>query len=97
LPHLIITPAALNGIARCARFLRDRNPAAQDRAALVIEQRLTALTRTPGVGRPYRPDPGKRELVIPFGDTGYITLYQYDAEADAVRVLAFRHQREAGY
>ena len=97
MPHLIVTPAALNGIARCARFLRDRNPAAQDRAALVIEQRLRLLTTTPGIGRPYRLTPGQRELIIPFGDAGYLVLYIHDPEADAVTVLAFRHQREAGY
>jgi hypothetical protein len=37
-----------------------------------------------------------RELVIAFGDSGYVALYQYNAERDAVYVLAFRHQREAG-
>ncbi|MBB5274336.1 hypothetical protein HNR26_000374 [Rhizobium rosettiformans] len=38
-----------------------------------------------------------RELVIPFGETGYVALYRYDEEADLVYILAFRHQREAGY
>jgi plasmid stabilization system protein ParE len=97
LPHLIVTPAALNGMMRCARFLRERNPAAQDRAAAIVEQRLEQLTRTPAIGRPYRPDPLKRELVIPFGDSGYLALYRHDEAADAVVVLALRHQREAGY
>jgi ParE toxin of type II toxin-antitoxin system, parDE len=38
-----------------------------------------------------------RELVIPFGESGYVALYRHDAEADLVYILAFRHQREAGY
>ena len=38
-----------------------------------------------------------RELVIPFGETGYVALYRYDTEGDLVYILAFRHQREAGY
>ncbi len=36
-----------------------------------------------------------RELVIGFGDSGYVVLYRYD---DAIAViLAVRHQKEAGY
>jgi ParE toxin of type II toxin-antitoxin system, parDE len=38
-----------------------------------------------------------RELVIAFGDSGYVALYRYDRDDDAVYVLAFRHQREAGF
>jgi hypothetical protein len=38
-----------------------------------------------------------RELIIAFGDSGYVALYRHDRERDMVYVLAFRHQREAGY
>jgi ParE toxin of type II toxin-antitoxin system, parDE len=38
-----------------------------------------------------------RELVIPFGERGYVALYRYEAEADLLYILAFRHQREGGY
>ena len=38
-----------------------------------------------------------RELVISVGKTGYVALYQYDEFDELVRVLAIRHQREAGY
>jgi len=41
--------------------------------------------------------PELRELIIPFGDSGYMALYHFDATADSVYVLAFRHQKEAGY
>ena len=36
-----------------------------------------------------------RELVIEFGDSGYVVLHRYDG-AIAV-ILAVRHQKEAGY
>ena len=36
-----------------------------------------------------------RELIIPFGDSGYVALYRYEIEADSVYVLAFRRQKEA--
>ncbi len=33
-----------------------------------------------------------RELVITFGDSGYVALYRHEPSDDAVYVLAFRHQ-----
>ena len=40
---------------------------------------------------------GLRELVIPFGAAGYVALYRHEPDDDQVMILAFRHQREAGY
>ena len=37
-------------------------------------------------------DPVYRELLIDFGDSGYLALYRY--EQDVLTVLALRHQRE---
>jgi plasmid stabilization system protein ParE len=55
------------------------------------------LETTPEIGRPSTDMPELRELVISFGDSGYVALYRYDPVDDVVFVLAFRHQREAGY
>ena len=85
------------GIIRCRRFLASRSPVAAERASVVIDQQLTRLETRPEAGRPYRADPELRELVIEFGDSGYLTLYRFDQVADAVVVIAFRHQKEAGY
>ncbi|ERJ19415.1 plasmid stabilization system protein [Salinisphaera shabanensis E1L3A] len=41
--------------------------------------------------------PELRELVIPFGDAGYVALYRHAPGDDAVYILAFRHQKEAGF
>lgn len=38
----------------------------------------------------------RRELVIPFGATGYVALYEI-ASPSSVVVLAVRHQREEDY
>ncbi len=38
-----------------------------------------------------------RELTIGFGATGYLALYRYEKPEDVVHILAFRHQKEAGY
>ncbi len=55
------------------------------------------LETNPQIGRPLEDSPELRELVIPFGSTGYVALYRYDKSENVVFVLAFRHQREAGY
>jgi len=55
------------------------------------------LELTPQIGRPLDDLPWLRELIIPFGDSGYVALYHHDTEVDLMYVLAFRHQKEAGY
>lgn len=97
MPQVILTASALRGLSRCIRFLGKRDKDAVKRAALTIDARFAQLRAHPMVGRPVLERPGQRELVIRFGKTGYVALYRYDASADAVYILAFRHQREAGY
>ena len=97
LPHVTVSPAAIAGIVRCRKFLAGRSPAAAERASAVIDVQLTRLETMPEAGRPYRNDTLLRELVIEFGDSGYLALYRYDRTSDAVVVLAFRHQKEVGY
>jgi plasmid stabilization system protein ParE len=41
-------------------------------------------------------NPFLRELVIPFGGSGYVALFEID-NGDTVTVLAVRHQREDDY
>ena len=38
-----------------------------------------------------------RELMISQGRSGYLALYHYMPSRQLIRVLALRHQREAGY
>jgi hypothetical protein len=40
--------------------------------------------------------PCYRELLIPFGQSGYVLLYEVDSAA-SVTILAARHQREDDY
>ena len=96
MPRLILTPGAVRGLERCRRFLEDKSQAAARRAAAAIRRHLTQLESSPEIGRPFA-DPPLRELVIPFGDAGYVALYRHEPSDDAVYVLTFRHQREAGY
>jgi plasmid stabilization system protein ParE len=63
--------------------------------AAAIQSAVENLAAHPLVGRRIEED--LRELVISFGETGYIALYRFDVQQDEVRVLALRHQREIGY
>lgn len=94
MPRLILTPGAVRGLERCRRFLQDKSPAAARRAAAAIARHLSLLESSPEAGRPFG-DPPLRELVIPFGDAGYVALYRHEPSDDAVYLLALRHQREA--
>ena len=60
-----------------------------------IIKAIDVLERNPLIGRPVRTD--LRELVIGRRARGYVALYRYVTELDAVFVLAIRGQKEAGY
>ncbi len=89
-------PAALADLARLREFLQSRNPVAARRAADAIIKAVELLGQYPQIGRPAEEmEIEYRELLIDFGDSGYVALYRY--EGNLVTVLALRHQREAGY
>ena len=94
---MIVTEGAVLGLEICRGFLAQKNPEAARRAAQAILRQFELLERQPAMGRPLDDVPELRELLIPFGDSGYVALYRYEATADAVYILAFRHQKEAGY
>ncbi|MEO8133569.1 MAG: type II toxin-antitoxin system RelE/ParE family toxin [Betaproteobacteria bacterium] len=95
--QVIVTEGAALGLERCRRFLAGNNQPAARRAGQAIERQFAMLETNPDVGRPLPELPELRELLIDFGDSGYVALYRYEPAADAVYVLAFRHQKEAGY
>lgn len=97
MPRVIITEGAAQGLERCRLFLAEKNPQAAMRAGQAIERQFALLETEPKVGRPFDDLPELRELIIPFGDSGYVALYHHEVNADSVYVLAFRHQKEAGY
>ena len=95
--QVIITEGAAKGLERCRCFLAGKAADAARRAGQAIERQLQLLETAPELGRPLSEMPGLRELMIPFGDSGYIALYRYEPDSDTVYVVAFRHQKEAGY
>ena len=93
----MITEGAAQGLERCRLFLAEKNRLAAARAARAIAQQFELLATEPELGRPWQELPELRELLIPFGDSGYVALYRYEPDDNALYVLAFRHQKEAGY
>lgn len=96
MPRVIITQGAAKGLERCRLFLVEKNPQASSRAGQTIERQFTLLETSSDIGRPLDDLPEQRELVVAFGDSGYVALYRHELETNTAYVLAFRHQNEAG-
>ena len=82
-------------LERLFEFLASREPRRAREAIRAIFEAIGILQNHPLVGRAL--DRDLRELVISRGRSGYVALYRYVERRDLVRVLAIRHQREAGY
>lgn len=89
------TARALADLEMVADFLAAEDPASAASALELIAHGLEILRLHPLVGRPA--ERGLHELVISRGQSGYIALYRYLPEQDAVNILAIRHQRQAGF
>jgi plasmid stabilization system protein ParE len=75
--------------------LRDKNPEAARSAVSAIQSAVENLAAHPLVGR--RLEGELRELIISYGQSGYVGLYRFVIARDEVRILAIRHQREVGF
>jgi len=64
--------------------------------AILMQGPVLILDAHPEVGRAVAGSP-LRELIISHGKSGYVALYEHSRVQNAVRVVAIRHQREAGY
>jgi plasmid stabilization system protein ParE len=97
MPYLVIwLPQAVEDVQNAVRFLASKDEDAAKAAAEAILKQAEILEKFPDAGRPAQDlEPEQRELIVPFGSSGYILLYEIEEEN--VRVLAVRHQREAGY
>ncbi len=97
MPQIIFSQGAVDGLEKCRQFLFENNPIASNKASVVIKHFFTVLKNSPEIGRPVEDRPDLRELIIPFGKSGYTALYRHEVITGDIVVLAFRHQKEAGY
>ena len=98
-----LTPQAQADLVRLYGFLLERAQVQEDldtaeKALTAIEGAMAALSQTPFLFRKAEGGrhPLRRELVVPFGASGYVVKYEIASPAEVV-VLAVRHQHEADY
>lgn len=95
------TASAKDDLARLYDYLLDRATTAGDldlaeRALMAITDAVESLKRSPFIYRKAADDPFLRELLIPFGSSGYVALFDIE-DAATVTILAVRHQLEDDY
>jgi plasmid stabilization system protein ParE len=95
------TAGARQDLNRLYDFLLDQATTVEEldlaeRALAAITEGIERLSRSPFIYRKAGADPFLRELIIPFGHTGYVALFEID-DASTVTILAVRHQREDDY
>jgi len=96
MPHLKWSDNAIRGIQRAYRFLAKHDLNAAKSMAKAIKEQSWVLTKFPNAGRPADDlDPEHRELIIHFGASGYVLIYE--VLKDYILILAIKHQKEVGY
>lgn len=94
------TLEAETDLIRLYEFILERDGAdwpLAERALEAIRAGIATLEQIPFTCRKANANsPFLRELVIPFGATGYVALFEID-DAETVTVLAVRHQRESDF
>ena len=93
--RLIYAERALTDLDRLTDFLLQAEPVAAAETIAPITEAVQILENHPLIGRTAESE--LRELVISRGKSGYLALYSYEQNEDAVLILSIRHQREAGY
>lgn len=96
-----LTSEALDDLQRLEDFLIESALARADfdlpaRAMAAIQREFRILARNPFTCRIAFDDRLERELVIPFGASGYVALFHIVSDSDVI-VSAIRHQREDDY
>lgn len=94
MPQVIFSQSAIRDLERLREFLGSKNPIATKRASATIIKTILLLEHQPQIGRPSEDfGVGYRELIISFGDSGYLATYRYLDEI--VTILTIRHQKES--
>ena len=93
------TREAEEDLLRLFDFLLQENLATAGRAEIAIAKAVELLEIFPFSCRKASGGPGSpflRELIIPFGGSGYVGLFEIEGPR-SVTILAVRHQREEDY
>ena len=94
---IVFSRPSLSKLGAIRRFYSSYDPTTADRAVDTMEATLTKLILNPEIGRPFEGSFFRRELVISFGNNGFIALYDIEKAANRIVVVALRHQRESDF
>ena len=92
---VVYSSRALEHLERAFDSLQREKSAAAPAAADAVRSAVENLASHPLIGR--RVEGDVRELIISYGQTGYIALYRFVIPTGEVRILALRHHREIGF
>ena len=91
------TRAARDDLLRLYNFIFEVDTSAAQRALDAIRKGTDILRSFPFTCRKADPsNPFLRELLVSFGSSGYVALYEIDDDK-TVTILAVRHQREVDF
>ena len=91
------TPEAEDDLLRLYDFLLERDVISAERALDALKAAVGVLRFSPfSCRKATRDNSFVRELVVPFGTSGYVALFEIESDS-TVNVLAVRHQREEDY
>lgn len=95
--HVRISRAAQQDLERLLDHLAPVDYASALRGRAAIERGYGFLAEMPFACRKVDDaNPFLRELLIPFGNSGYIALFEIE-DSTTITILAVRHQREDDY
>lgn len=93
----VFAEEALADLERIFEFNFARDAATAADHTEKVRSAVLLLGEHPEIGRPLGAGSSLRELVISYGKSGYIALYEHSPAEKLIRIGAVRRQREAGY
>ncbi len=91
------TPEAEADLLRLFDFLLEKDVVGAEHALDALKAAIEVLRFSPFACRKASPQNAfVRELIIPYGNTGYVALFEIEPN-NVVSILAVRHQREEDY
>ena len=94
---IVFAEEAFDDLEQIFDFNFERDPATALAHIDAVRSAILILEAHPRIGRQIGAGSTLRELVISHGQSGYIALYEHAPAEQLIRVVAIRHQREAGY
>ena len=88
-------PGAVSDLQRLREFIFPHNADAARRAVAVIRKAVSLLHSNTFIGKPVEDLPDFRDVVVPFGSSGYVLRYRI--AGDTVLIVAVKHGKEAGF